>query len=406
MELLLAGSGPASGFPVPGCGCAACATAGAGALPRRAPVRLELPGGWALGADQESDAAVLAGPGGQVVAPNGQERLAPDGAAPGWEVTAADPGVLVVRLPSGAVLVWAPQAGRLSEAALAAVRGVAIDVLVIGPARKPSWPEVGASIARLRQAGPVTDVVLVGHGHRAGPVERLRSALPHWQARMPLDGERLHLGLPPSVRTPGPLDQSDATPPVMAGSALVHRPRRTLLLGGAASGKSDLAELLLAADPAVRYVATGPKPDPAADADWAHRVRRHRDRRPTWWRTVETDDLATELAAADEPILLDSLGSWLTGVLDRVGAWSDTPGWPDELTRRTDDLVEAWRSRRAPLVAVSDETGLGVVPATSAGRRFRDELGRLNRRLADESESVTFVVAGRSIALDESISPE
>jgi adenosylcobinamide kinase / adenosylcobinamide-phosphate guanylyltransferase len=172
---------------------------------------------------------------------------------------------------------------------------------------------------------------------------------------------------------------------------------RTLVLGGSASGKSALAEHLLAGRPDVVYTATGPVVDLRAhpDAEWAGRVSRHRERRPTWWQTEETHEVASLLAKLDQPVLLDSIGTWLAGVLDRAGAWQDRTGWRDRLTAETDLLVRAWRARRTPLVAVTDEVGWGVVPATASGRLFRDELGRLNRRLAGESERVLLVVAGR-----------
>jgi adenosylcobinamide kinase/adenosylcobinamide-phosphate guanylyltransferase len=387
MELVLAGSGPASGFPAPGCGCAACAAAaapGSGAG-RRGPARLELPGGWALAADPESDAALLVGPEGHAVRLGPGERLAVGAQPAGWEVWGVDARVLLVRPRGAGGLLWAPQAGPLAEDAVAALRDVAAGLLVIGPAPEPSWTDVGFSVARLRAVGALRargaggDVLLVGAGHGSGRAGRVAAALPHWGARMPVDGDLLVL--------------ADEQPDRREDGG--YRPRRTLLLGGASSGKSSLAELLLAADPGVRYLATGPRADPDADADWARRVRRHQDRRPPWWRTVETGDLPGELAGSADPVLVDSIGSWLTGVLDRVGAWNEEPGWDGRLAGHTDALVAAWRERRGALVAVTDETGLGVVPATAAGRRFRDELGRLNRRLADESEVVALVVAGR-----------
>ena len=78
--------------------------------------------------------------------------------------------------------------------------------------------------------------------------------------------------------------------PGRAGSGTAGRtvPRRTLVLGAAASGKSAVAERLLAAEPEVIYLATGAGPDPGADPEWARRVAAHRARRPSWWRTVES----------------------------------------------------------------------------------------------------------------------
>jgi adenosylcobinamide kinase/adenosylcobinamide-phosphate guanylyltransferase len=173
--------------------------------------------------------------------------------------------------------------------------------------------------------------------------------------------------------------------------------RRVLVLGGARSGKSERAELRLAGEPDVTYVATAPAG--AGEEEWAARVAAHRARRPAWWRTAETTDLAGLLATARGALLIDGIGTWLAAVLDDCGAWDDRGGARDELAGRIAALIEAWRQTSAHVVAVSDETGLGVVPATPAGRLFRDELGRLNQALAAESEEAELVVAGRVLPL-------
>ncbi len=163
------------------------------------------------------------------------------------------------------------------------------------------------------------------------------------------------------------------------------------MLGGVRSGKSHYAESLLAGHGRVRYVATGyPAGD---DVEWAQRVRAHRDRRPRGWVTLETLDLAALLTRAGPPLLVDCVSLWLTRVID------DTDGWqgaalPEPARRRIDELVAAWRDARADAVAVSNEVGMGVVPPSAAGRRFRDELGALNRRLAAAADAVWLVVAG------------
>jgi adenosylcobinamide kinase/adenosylcobinamide-phosphate guanylyltransferase len=232
-----------------------------------------------------------------------------------------------------------------------------------------------------------TVCALIGIGHREPQPDRLALCLAAWQAWAPDDGA----SSPPAGPT-GPTGRG--------GPAGPEPYRRRLVLGGSGSGKSALAEDVLAASPGVVYVATGPLPDPSTpDPDWSRRVDRHRDRRPPWWRTIETQDVAALLRTVEEPLLIDSLGTWLTGVLDRAGAWSGDPGWPDEVAAEVEDLLMAWRTRRGIAVAVSDEVGWGVVPATSAGRLFRDELGRLNRRLADESEAVHLVAVGRLVPL-------
>jgi adenosylcobinamide kinase/adenosylcobinamide-phosphate guanylyltransferase len=171
-------------------------------------------------------------------------------------------------------------------------------------------------------------------------------------------------------------------------------PWRVLVLGGARSGKSEQAELRLAGEAEVTYVAAGGAG--AGDLEWAARVAAHRARRPAWWRTAETTDLAGVLSRAKGAVLIDGIGTWLAAVMDECGAWD---GSAARLADRVAGLIGAWRRTGARVVAVSDETGLGVVPATAAGRQFRDELGRLNQALAAESEETELVVAGRVIPL-------
>ena len=104
--------------------------------------------------------------------------------------------------------------------------------------------------------------------------------------------------------------------------------RRVLVLGGSRSGKSRYAEQYLGTGLPVTYVATAP--DYPGDAEWADRVRQHRSRRPAGWSTVETGDPARVLDSADDgvPILLDSVTTWLSRVMD------DCACWDDELPRR------------------------------------------------------------------------
>lgn len=171
-------------------------------------------------------------------------------------------------------------------------------------------------------------------------------------------------------------------------------PRRVLVLGGSRSGKSGVAEELLARRSDVLYVATGPAPD-AADADWAERVRLHRQRRAPSWRTLETQDVVAVLAEAGGPAaLVDSLTTWLSTAMDLAGVWTEAPGSAEALRLRVDALVEAWRTSRRHVVVVSDEVGSGIVPATVSGRRFRDEAGHLNARMAAAADEVWLVTAG------------
>jgi adenosylcobinamide kinase / adenosylcobinamide-phosphate guanylyltransferase len=178
------------------------------------------------------------------------------------------------------------------------------------------------------------------------------------------------------------------------------RPHRTLILGGARSGKSVTAERLLDSYPRVDYVATGAPPDDA-DPDWAARIRAHRKRRPAAWNTLETLDVEKVLvppgAAADSldtPVLVDCLSTWLARLMERYGLWDGRPGSDEELALRVDSLLTAWRGTRRHVIAVSNEVGSGVVPHTASGVRFRDELGALNVRVAAECEQVFLCTAG------------
>jgi adenosylcobinamide kinase/adenosylcobinamide-phosphate guanylyltransferase len=228
-------------------------------------------------------------------------------------------------------------------------------------------------LRRLREAGAVTrgtDVVAVHLSHRNPP--DLAARLAPWGARVVPDGTTLG-----ARREPAPVG-------------------RTLVIGGARSGKSSAAESLLAAETSVTYVATA---YPAEhDDEWSERVRGHRDRRPAHWSTLETTDLVPLLGSDGEPLLVDCLTLWLTRVLDAHDAWDDDV-WAARAEKavagEVDALVEAWRTTGRRVVAVTNEVGQGVVPDTAAGRRFRDVMGRLNTAVAAVTEDVLWCTAGR-----------
>lgn len=171
------------------------------------------------------------------------------------------------------------------------------------------------------------------------------------------------------------------------------RHRTVLILGGARSGKSHLAESMLRGADRVTYVACGDPVD-GSDPEWARRVATHRERRPAGWTTVETRDLAAVLGTTGGPALIDCLGTWLAGVMDECGVWAEAAGADARLGARVDELVAAWARPARRLVAVSNEVGSGIVPATASGRRFRDELGIVNARIAAASDAVWLVTAG------------
>jgi adenosylcobinamide kinase/adenosylcobinamide-phosphate guanylyltransferase len=176
--------------------------------------------------------------------------------------------------------------------------------------------------------------------------------------------------------------------------------RRILVTGGVRSGKSAYAERSLADRAAVTYLAPGPVPDPVADPEWALRIEAHRERRPAHWTTVETADIAGVLRFADQPVLLDCLGTWLTRLIDDLRGWERPwPDWAADWRAATDDLVDAWRAFPYDAVAVTNEVGWGVVPAHASGRLFADLLGRVNQEMADASDEVVLMVAGRPVRL-------
>lgn len=290
--------------------------------------------------------------------------VALDAPGTGYAVTGPD-GQRVLYLPPGG----AP--AGLEEGRVESYDMVLADVV--------GRPDALAKLRAVGAMGPATDVVAVHLDHDVPPGAELTRRLAAVGARAVPDGTTLTVGVYEDV------------PDV---------PRRTLVLGGARSGKSVEAERRLEAFPDVLYVATGGSRN--GDTEWASRVSAHRDRRPGSWRTAETCDLVPLLAEDGPPLLIDCLSLWLTDAMDSVGAWDDTE-WGDRgekrLRERVRELTAAVRATRRTLVAVSNEVGSGIVPATASGRRYRDELGRLNSAIAGECEHVLLVVAGQALTL-------
>jgi adenosyl cobinamide kinase/adenosyl cobinamide phosphate guanylyltransferase len=165
-------------------------------------------------------------------------------------------------------------------------------------------------------------------------------------------------------------------------------PTITLVLGGARSGKSEVAERLAAGlPPPVAYVATAVVDPVGPDEEFAARVAAHRRRRPASWRTIEAGaDLVAVLSAVEGSVLVDALGTWVAA----------TPQFATDPA----GLCVVLQARVASTVLVSDEVGLGVHPYTDSGRRFRDALGSVNRAVADIADRVLLVVAGRVLPLE------
>lgn len=166
-----------------------------------------------------------------------------------------------------------------------------------------------------------------------------------------------------------------------------------LLIGGARSGKSDLALRLAREqqDPVV-FIATAQ----AGDAEMAHRIDRHRRERPAAWRTIEDPlDLLTSIEAADNDacVIVDCLTMWSANALDRIGA--------DGAERHAQAAAAAAGTRRGRTIAVTNEVGLGLVPESPLGRSYRDLLGRVNATWAAAADEAFLLVAGRMLALDK-----
>ncbi|MEU1479065.1 bifunctional adenosylcobinamide kinase/adenosylcobinamide-phosphate guanylyltransferase [Streptomyces sp. NPDC005760] len=398
MELTLLGTGAPAGLPRPSCPCAACAVAlgeharAATAVLVDETLLLDLTPGVAFAAARSGHSlagvrqVLLShphdGPAVEVPAGLPQPGRVPDGRElallTGHRVRAVAmdaPGTgYAVTGPDGRRLLYLPPGGAPAGLERGAVESY--DMVLTDVVRRPD------ALARLRAVGAVgatTDVVAVHVDHDVHPGAELGRRLAAAGARAVPDGTTLVVG--------GYEDVPDV-------------PRRTLVLGGARSGKSVEAERRLEAFPDVLYVATGGSR--GGDTEWASRVAAHRERRPGSWRTTETCDLVPLLKDDGAPLLIDCLSLWLTDAMDAVGAWDDAE-WADggerELRARVRELTDAVRETRRTVVAVSNEVGSGIVPATASGRRYRDELGRLNAAFAGECEQVVLVVAGQAMVL-------
>lgn len=165
----------------------------------------------------------------------------------------------------------------------------------------------------------------------------------------------------------------------------------TFLVGGARSGKSTLAvELGVRHDGDVVFVATA---EPVDD-DLRDRIAAHRAERPGWPTVEAAIELAAAIDAAppDALVIVDCLTVW-------VGNLFHHRPEPADRARAYAQLLDVLRRRTGPTVVVSNEVGLGLHPDTSLGREYRDELGRLNQRVAAAAHTALFLVAGRALPL-------
>lgn len=291
--------------------------------------------------------------------------------------------------PTGRRILYATDTGPLPVSTVDAVRDAAYDLVLLEESfgtlldhgtRHLDLATFPEQLRRLREVGAITErteVVATHLSHHNPPTPELTRRLADWGAQVLDDGATV-------------LGDPVAPAPDPAG------PIRTLVLGGARSGKSVEAERILADASSVTYLATSYPP--GDDSEWVERVQLHRDRRPAHWTTTESLDLANELGRDGDPLLIDCLTLWLTRVMDRHDAWDDA-AWADggDAAVRADvaELVGAWSATTRRVVAVSNEVGQGVVPEGAGSRRFRDEMGRLNTAVAAVTEDVRWCVAGK-----------
>jgi histidinol-phosphate aminotransferase len=172
---------------------------------------------------------------------------------------------------------------------------------------------------------------------------------------------------------------------------------RTLVIGGTRSGKSAHAEALLVGAADVTYVATG---SGDGDAEMAARIARHRARRPAAWTTVETLDVGDAIARAAGPVLVDSVGLWVAGMMDAGGLWEagDLDGLAAAARRWFDDAGR-------DVVVVAEHVGAGVVAEGSGTRRWVDAVGEVTAVLSELADRAVLVVGGRALPLPAPTGP-
>ncbi len=319
----MVGTGGATGWPLADCRCASCMLARTAGL-RRAPGRIRIGEHLEVSAGQRIDAGTGSGP------DPAHRILAVPG---GWDITGPDGGRLLLAAGPGQ-LPEPPPGTRPYDIAL-------LDLLA-GP----------AELGRLRAAGLLhmrTTVAALYTDHRIRSEPEMARRCQLWAAAAASDGQLITGPVPAAVPS--------------------ARPHRTLIIGGARSGKSTEAELRLAGEPVVTYLAAGPwqswtGADGQPDQEWAARVAAHQARRPAWWRTVETLDVAGVLRAETGAVLIDGIGTWLAGVMDEARLWRQDAG----LDRRVLTRAKPGRARTGRATAGQARTGRATAGQARTGR--------------------------------------
>ena len=169
-----------------------------------------------------------------------------------------------------------------------------------------------------------------------------------------------------------------------------------LVLGGARSGKSSCAESLARQGERTLFVATAQ----ALDDDMKQRILKHRERRPASWDTLEEslDPVAAIPSALSghDTVLLDCLTVWVSNLLLEMEDEADAEA---EILARAGALLDLYEQVDTRWILVSNEVGLGIIPETELGRRYRDLLGRVNQLFATRADKVYLMVAGLALEL-------
>jgi len=295
------------------------------------------------------------------------------------DAVAAEAVIYDITTPSGGRILYATDTGLIDD--VAPMRDAAYDVILIeetfgdhldhgtGHLDLATLPVMLERLADIGAHTSSTQVVAVHLGHHNPPETLLRDRLAAWGVRLVDDG------------------------------TVIGAPRRELILGGARSGKSREAERRALAFADVTYVATAAARP--GDDEWTARVEAHRSRRPSHWQTSEGPESLLPTLRAARPgtaVLVDCLTLWLTGVLDAASPdWQDAAALAVGAQEATKELIDALATCPATVILVSNEVGMGVVPATRAGRLFADLLGRAHQEIATVCDTVTLMVAGRGL---------
>jgi adenosylcobinamide kinase/adenosylcobinamide-phosphate guanylyltransferase len=169
--------------------------------------------------------------------------------------------------------------------------------------------------------------------------------------------------------------------------------RTIFITGGARSGKSRLAERLAGGFGApLGYVATGS----AGDAEMAERIRRHRERRGPDWQTLEEPLALGQVLAGHDgyfaALLVDCVTLWLTNLLLHHGS-------PERVRADVESLAKLLPTLRTPVILVSNEVGMGIVPENALARTFRDLAGEANEMLAAAADEAYVTISGLPVKL-------